>query len=101
MTIKEYNSEILTNLVEELNGFEEEDFMEFFTTLNIAKAEKFGFRRWSKEGSLYLIPECLHEFLPNGLKVTSIMGNTCVVGKDYIDDDSRSGLLAYGVHLEN
>lgn len=85
----------LEKFVEELSGFGEEDFMNFFTTLTVDKALSYGFREW--DNGLYLIPECFLEFLPNGLELKGISGGKVVVGKDYIDDDTRGGLIAYGV----
>jgi len=43
-----------------------------------------------------LLPEEL-ELLPAGTVVTDITGGTAVYGTDYIDTDTRGGLLAYGL----
>ena len=57
----------------------------------------YGLRRSSKESGLLLIPLALLDRLPEGLILTSIDGEKYTVGQDEIDDDTRFGLLAYGV----
>ena len=37
--------------------------------------------------------------LPNGTEVICIDGNTLVKGKEYLDEDTRFGFLAYGLLL--
>jgi hypothetical protein len=49
---------------------------------------------------LLITPELL-EVLPNGTILYSVTGRQVIVGTDYIDDDTRSGFLAYGFHLEH
>lgn len=71
-------------------------------TERLADAEKrlcaeYGLRRSSKESGLLLIPLALLDRLLEGLILTSIDGEKCTVGQDEIDDDTRFGLLAYGV----
>lgn len=39
-------------------------------------------------------------FLPDGAILTCIDGSKAVKGKDYIDDDTRGGHLAYGITVE-
>lgn len=54
-------------------------------------------KRWDNESDLWLLtPE---EFLevPDGTVLLSISDDTAVKGKDYIDDDTRFGVLAYGL----
>lgn len=54
-------------------------------------------RLWSDESNLWLLtPE---EFLevPDGTVLLSISDDTVVKGKDYIDDDIRFGVIAYGL----
>lgn len=51
----------------------------------------------SWDGDLWLFtPEELEQ-LPDGIELTSIMGKKVVKGRDYIDDDTRGGHLAYGI----
>lgn len=55
--------------------------------------------RWDNAGenTLWLFtPEEFNQ-LPDGIVLSSISGGTFVKGKDYIDDDTRAGHLAYGV----
>jgi hypothetical protein len=58
-------------------------------------------RPWPHEGEYIslLTPE---EFarLPNGVTVISIFGKEYVKGRDYIDDETRGGRLAFGVQDE-
>lgn len=58
----------------------------------------YGLRMWDE--NLLLIPLDLFERVPNGAVLTSIMGNVVVKGKDYIDTDTRGGLMAFGVKPE-
>lgn len=52
-------------------------------------------RKWT--GDLWLFTLSEFEQLPNGFEVTSIGGEKKIKGKDYIDDDTRFGYMAYGV----
>lgn len=54
-----------------------------------------GLRMWDEK--LLLIPLSMYERVPNGAVLTSISGDRKVKGKDYIDNDTRGGLLAFGV----
>jgi hypothetical protein len=61
--------------------------------------------RWSEETNLYLFTIDEFNQLPDGIELESIMGDKAVKGKDYIDTDTRSGYIAFGVrdpinHLE-
>lgn len=64
--------------------------------MTISQAIARGMRSW--DGNLYLIPLVDWKNWPEGCKVTSILGETKVKGKDYIDEDTRGGLLAYGIY---
>jgi hypothetical protein len=55
-----------------------------------------GLRHWDESG-LLLIPGKLYDQIPDGTKLTCISGQTVIKGKDSIDDDTRGGLIAYGV----
>ena len=65
-----------------------------------AQALARGMRRWNKESGLYLIPLSDWKNWPNGIEVTSILGDTKIKGKDYIDEDTRGGLLAFGIIIK-
>ena len=64
--------------------------------MTIAEAKARGMGNW--DGKLYLIPLSDYDNWPNGCKLTSINGDTCIKGKDYIDQDTRFGLLAFGIY---
>ena len=54
---------------------------------------------WDNESNLWLLtPEEFTE-VPDGIVLLGINDNTKVKGKDYIDDDTRGGCLAYGLSL--
>lgn len=61
---------------------------------------ELGFRLWSKETGLMLIPGSLFRevlaSLPEGTVLTPICGKPGVIGKDMFDDDTRGGLAAWG-----
>lgn len=101
MTIKEFNKETLGKILEEnVDVSNEAEMINFLNSLTKEKAEELGFRKWSDEKNLYLIPGVFYDFLPKGLKVESIMGEKKTVGTDYVDDDTRFGLLAYGIEIK-
>lgn len=66
--------------------------------MTISQAIARGMRSWN--GKLYLIPLADWKNWPKGCEVTSILGETKVKGKDYINKDTRGGLLAYGIYLK-
>jgi hypothetical protein len=49
---------------------------------------------------MLITPEWL-EKLPNGVVLHSITGKRAVVGRDYIDGDTRGGFLAFGFYLDH
>jgi hypothetical protein len=54
-------------------------------------------QKWSDEDDLYLFTPAEYERIPDGTVLTCIDNTTSVKGKDYIDDDTRFGHIAYGV----
>ena len=71
-------------------------------TLNVTdKTEEellnLGFRWWDEKHELLLVPLKLFNQIPDGTEFTCISGEKAVKGKDPIDDDTRGGLMAYGV----
>lgn len=56
-----------------------------------------GWVRWSKETELYLCPLSQLSDLPDGIALHSISGAPAVKGRDHIDEDTRGGMLAYGI----
>ena len=97
--IKEHHVDCLNALIEKLGGFSDEEVKEYISNMSISEAEEIGFRRWMDNG-LYLIPGCFYDLLPVGIELTSIMGNKVIFNGSNIDDDTRGGLLAYGVFLK-
>lgn len=68
----------------------------------IEYAKSLGMGQWdSSEMPLMLFPKEWHGFALRtpGLEVETINGDRKVVGRDYIDDDYRYGMLAYGLRL--
>lgn len=100
MLIKEAQKSYLNKLLEELKTFEEHEIKEFFSSLTSEKAESYGFRKWSETSPVYLIPYCFLDFIPIGTELISIMGTKVIYDGANIDDDTRCGLLAYGIILK-
>lgn len=48
--------------------------------------------------TLYLFTPEEYNQLPDGVELTSIGGKKVIKGKDYVDQDTRFGHLAYGVN---
>ena len=77
-----------------------------FSNLTKEQAQDLGFGCWSEENPIYLIPMYLYDYLEYGQTLESISGRKKVVGlnyqdpnsENYIDDDSRFGMLAYGFY---
>lgn len=108
---------ILTNSMREFLGkFGRVDFTDFTSDELLV----CGFRIWSKETNLHLIPLYLYPFLPYGMELTCIDNTKVIVkenytnkfkqtylanisesdsqeNKDYIDNDNREGMLAFGI----
>lgn len=55
-----------------------------------------GFRRWSPNSKLYLIPAKYYDIIPDGFAVTTISGNVEKFKHGETDDDQRFGCLSYG-----
>lgn len=74
------------------------------SAFTIDECRSLGFRPWGDAG-LYLIPLWLYPFLATGEVLTDIIGVTRTVQDDYtvldsrnyLSDDNRHGLLAYGI----
>ncbi len=58
-----------------------------------------GYPHRGKDISLLTVDELAR--LPDGIRVVSIFGEEKVKGRDYIDDDTRGGRLAYGLLPED
>lgn len=55
---------------------------------------------WDDEKTLWLITPEEFARLPDGFELTAINGDTAIKGKDYIDQDTRFGHLAWGASRE-
>lgn len=68
-----------------------------FYTATDSDLAALGWRRWSDDSQLRLCPADQFANLPRGIALWSISGTVHVKGRDYIDDDTRGGMLAYGI----
>jgi hypothetical protein len=53
-------------------------------------------QKW--DDKLWLFTESEYNKLPDGFELTCIDDTTAIKGKDYIDMDTRTGHIAYGVN---
>jgi len=60
-----------------------------------------GFKGWSEDCGMMLVPLWAHGALRDGTKLYCIDGGNAIVGKDEIDNDVRMGCLAYCIMPEN
>ena len=60
------------------------------------QAKELGFRRWSDDSEMLLIPLWILSFLLPGIPVTGIDGESTFIGAENFDTDVRGGVLAYG-----
>jgi hypothetical protein len=63
-----------------------------------------GWRKWSyetdKDGKvLFLCPLVDYKNVPNGTPFECVNGAKKIKGENYIDEDSRFGLLTYGLRV--
>ena len=65
-------------------------------TISRSQLYSLGFANW--DGSLVLLPLWALGLIKHGEILTSISGDTVMVGKDYIDDDTRGGAIAFGFY---
>lgn len=59
----------------------------------------YHFRKWDGKG-LLLIPHKYYKIIPNGYSLHTISGRNIEFKKGSTDNDSRYGLLSYGVKRE-
>lgn len=55
---------------------------------------------WDDEKTLWLVTPEEFARLPQGFELTAIDGERVVIGRDFIDTDTRCGVLAYGAARE-
>ena len=65
-----------------------------FNALTECEMRKLGFKKYE---DMMLIPLYLLPVLPIGFEVKSILGDKIVYDGTNLDDDSRAGMLAYGI----
>lgn len=88
------------NIVYKIKKEQAMDRINFFE-LTKEDADFLEFGKFSTEHeNLRLIPSYLFDILPKGLEVVCLTGEKLIIGKDYIDDDARGGLLAYALHVK-
>jgi len=66
-------------------------------TCDDAYLTTLGWGHWASGNPLRLCPVDQWKAVPTGMRVVCISGASKVVGRDYIDDDYRGGMLAYGI----
>ena len=69
---------------------------EQINSMTIDQAVARGMGNWNRK--LYLIHESDYNNWPDGVELTSILGEKVIKGKDRIDMDTRGGYLAYGIY---
>jgi len=62
-----------------------------------SQLEELGFEKWSDETSMRLIPLWLMPFLAEEIETECIDGKKKLTKKSEMNNDNRSGCLAYGV----
>lgn len=73
---------------------------EEWLNLTHEEALSLGFRPWSEDSQLLLVPSWLIPAIPEGIEFTNIDGTTFVYTATNADHDTRLGVLAYGLVLE-
>lgn len=72
-----------------------------FLNMTVKELEEYGFIKWSKGSNpIMLIPLYLMSAFKEGTELTCIDGTKAIVGKDYIDNDTRVGCIAYGIYAK-
>ena len=66
------------------------------------EALELRFGQWSNEDpDLYLIPLWLLPIIPIGTKLTTIFGDEIIYDGHNVDNDTRFGCIAYGIHIKD
>lgn len=63
------------------------------------EAVELRFGKWAEGDDLYLIPLYLLPIVPIGMELTSITGKKVIYNGLNIDNDTRFGCIAYGIHI--
>lgn len=72
-----------------------------WNNLTIQEATELRFMKWNNNSDLYLLPLYILPILPIGTTLTSINGEDVVYDGSNVDNDTRYGCIAYGIHLKN
>lgn len=69
------------------------------SNLTIEQVDDIGFRLWSDESNMRLIPLWLFPFIDKSirLKIENLDGTREIIFPDEMDNDNRFGFLAYGL----
>jgi hypothetical protein len=96
---EEYSLKTLYNFPERIKQAE---WFRFINPYNIPKEELFslGFRLWSEEDKMLLIPLWIVQFLDRSIECVDINNNTDKLSNFIDDNDNRFGCLSYGILLK-
>lgn len=73
-----------------------------WNSLTKEEALELRFGKWSNEDpDLYLIPLWLLPIVPIGTKLTTIFGDEIIYDGHNVDNDTRFGRIAYGIHIKD
>lgn len=64
--------------------------------LTLEEMKNLGFRKWSDDSNMMLIPLYLLPYLKDGFRAISISGEEFTFNRDKADNDHRMGLLSFG-----
>lgn len=90
-----------TQLFERAKGFyADANVREHFRLdrMTAAMCLSVGFSRWDDESDLLLFPLWYVPFVPEGVTVTDICGETYAYSRQNADLDTRFGCVGFGIH---
>lgn len=70
-----------------------------FHKLTREEATELRFGKWAEDDDLYLIPLYLLPIVPIGMELTNICGDKFIYNGSNVDNDTRFGCIAYGIHI--
>ncbi len=73
-----------------VEGFDE------LKTLGTTKLKDMGLEKWDESG-LMLFPKEWYDYIPENYPITTIFGNSEVFHRGKTDNDTRFGVLGYGI----
>ena len=94
----EFVAQAMKTILEDIKEMEDGDEVFDIQPCELVENEmrELGFRVWKDDNPMWLIPLWLYPFLAEDIKTEGINGKKHSK-KSEIDNDSRSGCLAYGV----